>query len=326
MFLIGQFELAAQTLVRTAAITNSESKIAFTDTEGNTINAHGAGMLFHEGIYYLFGEIKNGETWLVPDQDWECYRVPAGGVSCYSSKDLKTWKNEGVALATSAGSPIKELDTSRVLERPKVIYNNKTGKFVMWMHTDDMKYGDSKCGLAVSDRPAGPYTFVGSVKPNGHMARDMTVFKDDDGKAYLIYASEMNATMHVCQLSDDYLEPTTNYSRILINDKREAPAMFKDNGKYFIITSGCTGWAPNAAAYATAPHPFGPWTKHGNPFKGPDADVTFHAQSTYVLPLNNKKNEFLFMADRWNKLDLKRSTYLWIPFNINNGKLEIFPE
>ena len=40
------------------------------------------------------------------------------------------------------------------------------------------------------------------------MSRDMTVFKDDDGMAYLIYASEKNLTMHVCQLSDDYMEPT----------------------------------------------------------------------------------------------------------------------
>jgi len=48
------------------------------------INAHGAGVLFHNGVYYLYGEIKKGKTWLVPGQTWEDYRVPAGGVSCYS--------------------------------------------------------------------------------------------------------------------------------------------------------------------------------------------------------------------------------------------------
>src|SRR5258707_8147602 len=57
------------------------------DTEGHFINAHGAGILYHKGVYYLFGEIKKGSTWQVPGQSWEDYRVPAGGVSCYSSRD-----------------------------------------------------------------------------------------------------------------------------------------------------------------------------------------------------------------------------------------------
>src|SRR5919202_58644 len=69
----------------------------FKDTDGNVINAHGAGVLYHNNTYYLFGEIKKGKTWLVPGQSWEDYRVPAGGVSCYSSKDLLHWKYEGVA-------------------------------------------------------------------------------------------------------------------------------------------------------------------------------------------------------------------------------------
>ena len=56
------------------------------DTDGNPINAHGAGMLFHEGKYYWFGEYKKGETRLVTGLSWESYRVDAGGVSCYSSK------------------------------------------------------------------------------------------------------------------------------------------------------------------------------------------------------------------------------------------------
>ena len=64
------------------------------DTDGHFINAHGAGVMYHNGTYYLFGEIKKGKTWLVPNQTWEDYRVPAGGVSCYSSTDLKHWKYE----------------------------------------------------------------------------------------------------------------------------------------------------------------------------------------------------------------------------------------
>src|SRR5580698_6956339 len=116
------------------------------DTDKNLVNAHGAGILYYNGTYYLFGEIKKGKTWLVAGQSWEDYRVPAGGVSCYSSKDLKHWKYEGVALSPVKGDEANDLDTSRIIERPKVIYNNKTKQFVMWMHADKKDYSYSQAG------------------------------------------------------------------------------------------------------------------------------------------------------------------------------------
>ncbi|HTE01931.1 MAG TPA: glycoside hydrolase family 43 protein [Mucilaginibacter sp.] len=293
------------------------------DTEGNTINAHGAGVLYHNGVYYLYGEIKKGKTWLVTGQSWEDYRVPAGGVSCYSSKDLKHWKYEGVAMASVKGEPGNDLDTGRVIERPKVIYNSKTKQFVMWMHIDKKDYSYSQSGVAVSSKPTGLFRYIHSVKPNGQMARDMTLFQDDDGKAYLIYSSEENNTMQVCLLSSDYLSPTKTYSRILINRRREAPALFKNKGKYYLITSSCTGWSPNAATYAVANKPLGPWKEFGNPCKGPGAETTYEAQSTFVLPLKGKPNSYIFMADKWNKLDLEKSGYIWLPLTISNGTVEI---
>jgi hypothetical protein len=177
--------------------------------------------------------------------------------------------------------------------------------------------------VAISDFPEGPYLYLGSVKPNGQMSRDMGLFKDDDNKAYLVYSSENNNTMHVCLLSDDYLSPTKKYSRILIDKRREGPAMFKTKGKYYLVTSGCTGWSPNAASYAVADHPLGPWKEFGNPCSGPGADTTFGLQSTFVLPVQGKQPSFIFMADRWNKLDLEKSGYCWLPLFIKNDKVEI---
>lgn len=290
------------------------------DTKGAIINAHGGGLLFHNGIYYWFGEIKKGKTWLVPNQQWEDYRVPAGGVSCYSSKDLKTWKYEGVALSSVVGKPDHDLDTSKVIERPKVIYNKKTKTFVMWMHVDANDYSYSQAGVAVSDKPIGPYKYLGSVKPNGQMSRDMTLYKDDDDRAYLIYASESNKTMHVCLLSDDYLSPTTTYSRITSAENREAPAVFKYNKKYYLITSDCTGWSPNPATYAVADSLLGDWKQMGNPCVGTGADSTFGSQSTFVIPLSNYKDRFLFMADKWNKTDLPDSRYIWLPIKMMKDK------
>ena len=296
------------------------------DTNGNFINAHGAGILNYNGTYYMFGEIKKGKTWLVPGQNWECYRVPAGGVSCYSSKDLSTWKYEGVALTAVIGDSSNDIDTGKVIERPKVIYNELTKKFVMWMHIDAKDYSFAHAGVAVSDNPAGPYKYLGSVQPNGQMSRDMTLFKDDDNKAYLIYSSENNNTMHVCLLSDDYLSPTKTWSRILIDRNREAPALFKNQGKYYLVTSACTGWSPNAATYAVASHPLGPWKEYDNPCTGEGAETTFQSQSTFVLPIKGKTDQYIFMADKWNKLDLENSKYVWLPLLIKNGKVEIIPQ
>ena len=96
------------------------------DSSGNPKNAHGAGILFHKGKYYWFVEIKKGKIWLVPGQSWECYCANAGGISCYSSKNLIDWKYAGIALSPNTTDSTHNLHTSKVLERPKVIYNKKT--------------------------------------------------------------------------------------------------------------------------------------------------------------------------------------------------------
>lgn len=283
------------------------------DTEGNPVNAHGGGILFYNNTYYWYGEIKQGPTWRVPGSTWENYRVNAGGVSCYSSKDLLHWIYNGVALPAETTDSTSDLHISKVIERPKVIYNKKTGKFVMWMHIDSPDYRYARSGVAVSDRPEGPFRYIGSVRPNGNMARDMTIFQDDDGRAYHFYSSEENQTMHVCELTDDYLSHTPNDRRILIKRFREAPAVCRYNNRLYLFTSGCTGWSPNAAAYAVADSVMGAWTEHGNPCKGTDASNTYHAQTTYVLQVQGRKNSYIFMADRWNKKNLEASRYVWLP-------------
>jgi Glycosyl hydrolases family 43 len=293
------------------------------DTQGNSINAHGGGMLFHQGTYYWFGEIKKGKTWLVPGQGWECYRANAEGISCYSSKNLIDWEYEGISLTPNTKDSTHDLHTSKVLERPKVVYNEKTKKFVMWLHVDSDDYKFARAGVATADNPKGPYTFVESMQPNGQMSRDMTLFKDEDGKTYHIFSSENNATMHISLLTDDYLKPTGTVSRIFIDKSREAPAMFKHNGKYFLITSGCTGWTPNPAMLASADSIMGKWTELYNPCIGPNSDSTFFAQSTFVLPLESKPSHFIFMADRWNKTNLEDSRYVWLPMVFGNNSVTI---
>lgn len=294
------------------------------DKSGDLINAHGGGILYFKDTYYWYGEVKKGETWLVPNSTWENKRVNAGGISCYSSKDLVQWKFENIVLPATSKDSIHDLHFSKVIERPKVIYNKKTKKFVMWMHIDSQDYSYARSGVATSNSPTGLFTYIHSVRPNGNMARDMNIFQDDDEKAYHFYSSENNATMHVCLLSDDYLSHTKYEKRIFIDQSREAPAVFKYDKKYYLISSGCSGWAPNAATYAIADEIMGDWTMYDNPCIGVDSEKTFYSQSTFVLPVQGNPNTFLFMADRWYKDDLKNSRYVWLPLTMNaQGKPEI---
>ena len=92
----------------------------------------------------------------------------------------------------------------------------------------------------------------------GQMSRDMTLYVDEDGKAYHIYSSEENLTLQIAELSDDYLSHTGNYVRVAPAGHNEAPAIFKKDGTYWMITSGCTGWAPNEARMFSSSSIFGP--------------------------------------------------------------------
>lgn len=119
------------------------------------------------------------------------------GISCYSSKDLWTWKFEGMALRGERTDKNCDLYFTNVVERPKVIYNERTKNYVMWMHIDNGNYSKAAVGVAVSTQPEGPFDYMGSRRPHGCDSRDMTVFKDDNGDAYIIYSSETNSELHV---------------------------------------------------------------------------------------------------------------------------------
>lgn len=290
------------------------------DTDGNPIQAHGGGILHDvkSRMYYWYGEFKNGPTYSVPGKG--VARVDVIGVGCYSSKDLITWKNEGLVLKAEEKNQAHDLHSSNVLERPKVIYNEKTQKYVMWMHIDNANYTKAAIGIAISDSPTGPFKYVHSKNPHGFDSRDMTIFKDGDGTAYVVYSSLHNRELHVGPLRQDYLDVTNVMTKVLVGQHREAPAVFKHRGKYYMITSGCSGWAPNEALAHVADSMLGPWETIGNPCVGANnvfRVTTFFAQSTFVLPMpGGIPGSFVFLADRWKPDDLRDSRYVWLPLMV----------
>lgn len=325
------------------------------DTDGNHINAHGGGVLYRDGKYYWYGEHKS-----------EHASSALVGVRVYSSSDLYNWKNEGVALSVEPEGSGHLLERGCIIERPKVVYNEKTKKYVMWFHLEHKGkgYAAAEYGVAVSDNPVGPFKFLYSSRSckglwpvnmtkeeiakaksigdidrkkkdwkkdvadgvwlardikTGQMSRDMTVFVDDDGKAYHIFSAEENHTLHIAELTDDYLYHTDRYARILPAGHNEAPSIFKKDGVYWMITSGCTGWDPNAARLSKATNIFGPWESLPNPCVGEGANKTFRSQSTYILPVEGKENTWIFMADRWTPKNPINARYIWLPIEFENG-------
>ncbi len=275
------------------------------DTQGVPINAHGAGFLYDDGTYYWFGEFKTAGAE---------GNVAHAGISCYTSRDLYHWTNRGIVLSVS-GDPRSDIADGSIMERPKVLYNKPAHKYVMWFHLElkGQGYRAARVGVAVSDRPAGPYRYLRSFRPDGEMSRDMTLFQDDDGAAYLVTSSEDNRTMHVSRLTEDFLSTTGEFKRIFVDNVLEAPAIFKHGGNYYFVGSHCSGWAPNPAVAAVADSLSGPWKMLGNPAKGPDAEHTFGSQSTYVLPVAGMKDKFIFVADRWNPQNAIDGRYVWLP-------------
>ena len=325
------------------------------DNGGRHINAHGGGIMKYGNTYYWFGEHKADTT-----------SSAMVGVMCYASEDLVNWRNCGVALSVSdqKGS---DIERGCILERPKVIYNKVTGKFCMWFHLElkGKGYSAARYGVAVSDKPEGPYKFLYSQRANagtypvefgpsdlaildtlsmdhfkewwkpdwyeavrrglflkrdfgsGQMSRDMTLYIDDDDKAYHIFSSEENLTLHIAELTNDYLHHSGRYTRVAPGGQNEAPAIFKKDGTYWMITSGCTGWAPNEARMFSAPSIWGPWTQHPNPCVGPKQEITFEGQSTYILPFGDHE---IFMADIWRPQHPSDARYIWLPITFEGGK------
>ncbi|MEM6855533.1 MAG: glycoside hydrolase family 43 protein [Planctomycetota bacterium] len=282
------------------------------DTQDNSIQAHGGGLLCVDNVWYWYGENKAGPTTQTLNaQRLPVERVDLVGISGYRSIDLVNWEPMGVVLEPEPNIRNHDLHPSMVLERPKVVFHQATGTFVMWVHIDRPDYKLAAAGVAVSDRPKGPFRYLGSIRPQGRDSRDQTVFVDDDGSAYHFASTDMNATTLVTRLTDDY-RAMSDESMVLFPDRHmEAHAITKAQGRYWYLASGCTGWDPNEARSAVADRLDGPWEELGNPCRGGDRpELTWGSQCTFLQTLPN--GQILAMFDIWKPQALGQSQYVWI--------------
>jgi len=284
--------------------------LQWADTSGNPIQAHGGGVIKVGGDYYWFGENRN------PDGTFFA-------VSCYRSADLVNWEFRNNVLTQKSAAELNRAN----IERPKVIYNATTGQYVMWMHWENgTDYSASRAAVASSSSVDGNYTYLGSARPmvgtgvvdhgiSGYQSRDATLFVDTDGQAYFISASNENYDLNLYRLKSDYLSIGALAAVLFPGGHREAPALWKRNGVYFLLTSAATGWSPNQAAYATSSSLTSAWSAWTN---AGDA-TTFYSQSTFVLPVAGVSDTaYLYMGDRWAGAwsgPVNDSTYIFLPIS-----------
>ncbi|MDE5941503.1 MAG: RICIN domain-containing protein [Muribaculaceae bacterium] len=283
------------------------------DTDGNHINCHGGCIVEHQGKYYWFGESRTGGH--------------SDGISVYSSQDLYNWENLGYAVVHQGerdDENLQDISEGRLLERPKVIYNAKTGKWVMWAHWENGKdYGQARVAVLKADNITGPYEFVQTMRPNGHDSRDQTLFLDTDGNAYHFCSTNMNTDINVVRLTDDFLNCSENETLIMKGRKLEATTVCKVDDTYFATFSECKGWDPAPGHTATTSGDMlGEWTEGLSFCVDPDASRSYGSQGAFVFSVGGLGYDpkcFIFYGDRWIPTNVGGSTYVWLPMSVRSG-------
>lgn len=298
----------------------------WTDTKGNPINAHGGGVIYFEGVYYWYGEHKlKGKSEAT---------FADGGIHCYSSVDLINWKDEGIVLQVDYDNAKNDLAYGCILERPKVVFNQKNRQFVAFfkLYLKGVGYKTSNVGVAVADKPNGPFRyhhkFHGGGSPNG--SGDFSVFKDDNGDLYHLTVRKPDKTFVIGKMDSDYYYPSGLYQACDgIEQHTEAPALVKKDGIYHLLGSGSSGWKPNAARYFTTTDLLGKWTYCGNPCQGENSidkageEYTFGGQVSFIIPVEGIPGACIAMFDIWNPEDPVSGRYIWLPIKFVDGKIHV---
>lgn len=300
-----------------------EEFVIWPDGAGNIINASDGGIIYVDGVYHWYGLALRP---LPNAKGGKGGQATTKGVVMYASRDLYNWEYEGIILRCSE-DPESELYAPMRFERPKIIYNRETKKYVLWCHY--VKYpgdhgdtpGTAEAGVAICDTVNGTYQWLGHTRPidDKGLVRDCTVYQDGDGSAYFIYDRqvEKDRCQYIVKLSDDYLSFTSEYRRLDVAFWREAATVVYHEGYYFMITSDLTSWAFNQAKYFRAKNLFGPWEDMGDPCIGDEDHLTFHSQSTYIFKVEGTEDFYIHMAERHNTDDFERCSYIWLPIQFH---------
>lgn len=264
------------------------------DTNGKRIQAHGGSVMYIDGIYYWYGENKEFTTGKEKIWHW--------GVRCYTSTDLYNWEDKGLIIEPEPNDENSTLHPSVCMDRPHIIYNEQTKKYVCWLKIME-KNGTQSMTVLTADNILGPYTKIREhYRPFGMSDGDFDLVVASDKKAYW-YFERVHSELICADLTDDYTGATgyysTHFPRRCPPYVREAPAFFERNFKKYLVTSGTTGYLPNPSEFAVAETYHGPFTVLGDAHEGDPSNTSFHSQISSVFKVQGKKDLYIAVADRW---------------------------
>lgn len=267
---------------------------------GQTVQAHAPGFVRVGDIWYMCGEDR--ANWWNPD------------VNLYSSVDLVHWKFENKIIKNGVTTP--ELGHGRMIERPKLLYNKKTDKYVVWCHYESGNYGASEAACFECDKVNGDYKVVWTGRPLDVKSRDCNVFQDNDGTAYFVSTTNENRDLGLFRLSDDYHE-AIEHTALFKGNGREAPAIVRVGNRYFMFNSACSGWDPNQCKMSYTGNLKSGWTGLSN-VGNPNA---FDTQAAAILTITGTKaTTYLYVGDRWQDPGLPETKTIIFPISFDGTK------
>lgn len=261
------------------------------DTDGKPIQAHAPQMMVKDGVYYWYGE--NKEKTVSGSNVW------TWGVRAYRSTDFYNWEDLGLIIPPDTVNPLSPLHYTQSLDRPHILYNKKTSKWVCWIKSMDT---DGYFVVLRADRFAGPYTLVRSFKPEGFGVGDFDMYVDEEtGKGY-VWFERPHWEMICAELSDDFLGTNGKFSEHFVGLRppftREAPSHFRCRGKHYMFTSGTTGYVPNRSKVCVFDSCHGDYVDLGYSHVNDKFSDSFASQVSSVVKIPGK-NLYVALADRW---------------------------
>ena len=209
--------------------------------------------------------IFNKEYWIYPTYS-AAYDLQTF-LDAFSSKDLVTWQKHPRVLSVSDISWAK-----RAIWAPSII--EKEGAYYLFFGANDIQNDQQVGGISVarSRTPDGPFRdYLGHPLidkfHNGAQPIDQNVFRDTDGKYYIVYGGWRHC--NIAQLNADFtgfipFADGSTFKEITPEGYVEGAFMLVKDGKYYFMWSE-GGWGgPNyAVAYAVGSSPFGPFERVG---------------------------------------------------------------
>ena len=262
------------------------------DTRGKPIHAHGFQIFVgDDGMYYWYGE--NKEHTHLGSNVW------TWGIRAYRSTDFYNWEDLGLIIPPDTVNPLSPLHYSQTLDRPHILFNKRTQKWVCWIKSMDT---DGYFVVLQADKFEGPYILVRSFKPEGFGVGDFDMYCDPaTGKGY-VWFERPHWEMICAELTDDFLGTNGKFSEHFVGLRppftREAPAHFFYQGRHYLFTSGTTGYVPNPSQVASFTDYHGEYTNLGCPHINDNFQDSFSSQITSVIKIPGR-NLYVALADRW---------------------------